>query len=128
AIADKIQKVIFITFGKKSLSKITTKSLADIVKNWKESYKIRKAYQEFNDNQFSSQIKDEYIHHYVKKILKKMNAEEKIKFLIKEFEVKAEEEEEEGKERGKRQKEKKGKEEKEKEEKKKGKEKKLLRK
>jgi predicted DNA-binding protein (UPF0278 family) len=49
----------------------------------------------FNPNIYSIQIKDEYIRRYMKKILEKMNAGEKIKFLIEEFEVEAEEEEEE---------------------------------
>ncbi|CAG8773345.1 8660_t:CDS:2 [Dentiscutata erythropus] len=56
AIADKIQKVIFTTFEKKGLPKITTKFSADAIKSWKESYEIRKSYQEFNDDQFSSQV------------------------------------------------------------------------
>jgi len=129
--------VIFTTFGEKGLRKITTKSSADVIKSWKESYEIRKAYQEFNDDHFSSQIfqrswskrpsdeqlaftisvikytfnpniysiqiQDEYIRRYMKKALEEMNAGEKIKFLVEEFEEQekvGEEEEEEEEETG----------------------------
>ncbi|RHZ84777.1 hypothetical protein Glove_75g3 [Diversispora epigaea] len=55
-IADKIQKTIFMTFGKNDLPKITTKSSTDVIKNWKESYEIKNAYRKFNDDIFCSQI------------------------------------------------------------------------
>ncbi|RHZ85417.1 hypothetical protein Glove_66g56 [Diversispora epigaea] len=55
-IADKIQKTIFMTFGKNDLPKITTKSSADVIKNWKESYEIKNVYRKFNDDVFCFQI------------------------------------------------------------------------
>ncbi|RHZ85196.1 hypothetical protein Glove_70g12 [Diversispora epigaea] len=126
-------KTIFITFGENDLPKITTKSSADVIKNWKESYEIKNAYRKFNDDVFCSQIfqrcwtsrpseeqsaftisvikyifnpniysiqiKDEGIHHYMKKTQEKMNANEKIQFLEEKFneeEEEGEEEDEEG--------------------------------
>ncbi|RHZ85938.1 hypothetical protein Glove_58g13 [Diversispora epigaea] len=55
-IADKIRKTIFMTFGENDLPKITTKSSADVIKKWKESYEIKNAYRKFNDDVFCSQI------------------------------------------------------------------------
>ncbi|RHZ46077.1 hypothetical protein Glove_636g2 [Diversispora epigaea] len=55
-IADKIRKTIFMTFGENDLPKITTKSSADVIKNWKELYEIKNAYRKFNDDVFCSQI------------------------------------------------------------------------
>ncbi|RHZ87421.1 hypothetical protein Glove_35g35 [Diversispora epigaea] len=55
-IADKIRKTIFMSFGENDLPKITTKSSADVIKNWKESYEIKNAYRKFNDDVFCSQI------------------------------------------------------------------------
>ncbi|RHZ90209.1 hypothetical protein Glove_4g6 [Diversispora epigaea] len=45
-----------MTFGENDLPKITTKSSADVIKNWKESYEIKNAYRKFNDDVFCSQI------------------------------------------------------------------------
>lgn len=45
-----------MTFGESDLPKITTKSSADVIKNWKESHKIKNAYRKFNDDVFCSQI------------------------------------------------------------------------
>ncbi|RHZ86320.1 hypothetical protein Glove_52g123 [Diversispora epigaea] len=108
-IADKIRKTIFMTFGESNLPKITTKSLADVIKNWKECWTSRPSEEQlafiisvikyiFNPNIYSIQIKDE----------EKMNANEKIQFLEKEFnekEEEGEEEDEEGEEEKKEEKE-----------------------
>ncbi|RHZ53706.1 hypothetical protein Glove_438g19 [Diversispora epigaea] len=111
-IADKIRKTIFMTFGENDLPKITTKSSADVIKNWKECWTSRPSEEQsaftisvikyiFNPNIYSIQIKDEGIRHYMKKTQEKMNANEKIQFLEEEFneeEKEGEEEDEEGEE------------------------------
>jgi hypothetical protein len=49
AIAERIRKTIFQTFGESQLPKITTKASADAVKRWKDSSKVQEVYRKLND-------------------------------------------------------------------------------
>ena len=52
AIAERIRKTIFQTFGDSQLPKITTNASADAVKRWKDSSKVKEVYEKLN-NQIS---------------------------------------------------------------------------
>ena len=46
---EKIRTSIFSTFGKQNLPKITTQSMAEEVKAWKDSFEVREAYKKLNE-------------------------------------------------------------------------------